>query len=1067
MKNIYFTITFCFFATLSQAQIQKPIFKPAPSKTSQGITKQPITTSIKGIPSARRQLINPFTPKTQPVLKRGLVNKLGLRIVETAQSGRPIMIKGELKQGTNGRDVSIQAFDYLEAIKTPLQIKNPAAEFKIIDRKTDELGQTHIKLQQEYKGIKIYGGQVWLHAKAQQVDMFNGRNYATPKIDNIHPTLSKETATDIANKAVSKITKVKTLSELEKQLLGDRIAPELVIYHPTQSTIPHLAWHLHLYPNISNQWEYFIDAHSGEVLDAYKTLCQLHYMHNDAANHTCTHEYATNLSNVEHNLKASQPNMDGPTTSTAIDLKNSSQIVNAYELSGNFFLIDASRPMFNDFRSNLPNDPVGAIWTIDAQNTYPGNDDFDAIQLVNGDNVWDDQISVSAHTNAGIAYEYFRTTFNRNSINGEGGTIISLINVSDEDGSSLENAFWSGQAMFYGNGGNVFLPLARSLDVAAHEMSHGVIQNTANLRYQGESGAINESYADIFGVLVDREDWQLGEDVVNPNVFRTGALRDLENPNNGGTRLGDPGYQPDNVADQFFGREDNGGVHINSGIVNRAFFLIASTIGRESAEQIYYRALTTYLVNTSQFIDLRTSILQSATDLFGQNSNEMAVIANAFDQVGIFGSDIGQGDQSGGETEVEVEANPGNDFIVFTDNDQANIYVADGAGNILIVLSNSGVLSRPSITDDGSLIVFVGQDRTIHLIRIDWSQGGVFTEEIIQPQPIWRNAAISRNGDLIAALEFERNNFMDIFDLNAEDLKTFELFNPTFTEGINTGEVQFADVMEFDFTGQFVMYDALNIIQGEFGGEQISYWDIGFIKVFDNNTNTFEVNVNDNILKLFSGIPQNVSIANPTFSKNSPNIIAYEYIDEFDTTPNGQQVVEMRGLNLATNDETTLFRSLILHTPSYSRLDDRIIFNAEIDNNIGIAEIALAEDKITSLTGDAFALVQQPEGAKLGVWFSDGSRQLTSINELEKSVLNLQLTPNPFVNELSIQFTLDQKEELEIALFNTLGQQLQVVEIDAWKGLNVHRLETSKLPSGHYFISISSDKGIITKKIVK
>jgi Zinc metalloprotease (elastase) len=107
--------------------------------------------------------------------------------------------------------------------------------------------------------------------------------------------------------------------------------------------------------------------------------------------------------------------------------------------------------------------------------------------------------------------------------------------------------------------------------VAAHEMSHGVVQNTANLNYQGESGAINESFADVFGSMVDRDDWLIGEDVVNRSVFTSGALRSLMDPNNGGTRLGDNGYQPKSVSEQYFGSENNGGVHINSGIPNHAF----------------------------------------------------------------------------------------------------------------------------------------------------------------------------------------------------------------------------------------------------------------------------------------------------------------------------------------------------------------------------------------------------------------------------------------------------------------------------------------------------------------
>src|SRR5574339_493637 len=98
--------------------------------------------------------------------------------------------------------------------------------------------------------------------------------------------------------------------------------------------------------------------------------------------------------------------------------------------------------------------------------------------------------------------------------------------------------------MFYRNGDVLFKKHKKGLDVAGHEMSHGVIQNTANLEYVGQSGALNESYADVFGAMIDREDWKMGEDVVLASAFPSGALRDLSNPNNGGNSLGDPGWQP-------------------------------------------------------------------------------------------------------------------------------------------------------------------------------------------------------------------------------------------------------------------------------------------------------------------------------------------------------------------------------------------------------------------------------------------------------------------------------------------------------------------------------------------
>lgn len=1082
MRYFYTFIFLTIITVTSQAQLAKPLNPPTAKTSKAEIVKQPITVSFSGIPAARSSVIHQFSPTTLAPLRRKMEHNR-LKVVQRSKEGQPIMIKGNLGGESAGRSIDLQVFDYLEAIKTPLQLKNPREEFKEIARKTDDLGQTHIKLQQTYQCLKVYGGQVWLHAEKGQVHLFNGRNHATPALKNTTPTISAAQAQNIANQDVSLKTTIKPLKGLEEKLIGEQKRPELIIYHPIASKTPQLAWHLRFHPNVANEWEYFIDAKSGKIIEAYKTLCQLHFRgekgeiaHKHTHLKTKTEKNSTSkisfkkevkISSAEKSLNNVLP-QNGPVTSIGRDLNNFNQTVHAYELNNNFFLIDASRPMFNASRSELPNEPIGAIWTINAQNTYPENDDFEVVHLTTNNNRWDDQIAVSAHSNAGIAYNYFSQTFGRNSINGRGGTVVSIVNVSDEDGSGLDNAFWSGSAMFYGNGGQSFEPLAKSLDVAGHEIAHGVIQNTANLRYQGESGAMNESFADVFGVLIDRDDYLLGEDVVNRNIFRSGALRNVADPHNGGSRLGDPGWQPDNVSEQFMGRQDNGGVHINSGITNRAFFLVANTIGRDRAEQIYYRALTTYLVNTSQFVDLRASLLQSAADIHGNNSNEVSIIGQAFDAVGILGSDTGQGQQSGGAEEVEVEANPGEDFVLYTDDSKSQLYVANSEGEQIAILSDKGVLSRPSITDDGSIVVYVGLDQRIYATIIDWT-ARTFEEPItVQDQPIWRNAAISRQGDLIAALDAERINTIDVFNLNTQELKTFELYNPTFTEGISTGEVNFADVLEFDFTGEFVMYDASNSIKGDFGGTDINYWDIGFIKVFDNTTNDYEIEVENNIFKLFAGLPENVSVGNPTFSKNSPNIIAYEYIDAFNTTQNDEQIYELRGLNITTGDEGEIFNSLNLNVPNYSRLDDQIIFNFVGDNNTtSIAQIKLAADKINAAEEDGTFFIQETGGAQLGVWFSDGRRTLTAINELEKAVADLQITPNPFDQSLTVQFNLESRKELSIELYNTLGQLQITQNYTANNGQNSYVLATENLPIGTYFLSLKSEEGIVTRKVIK
>ncbi len=1078
MKYFYAFLLIGLTSFVGYGQTGKPLYPPVTPNSNRVTPKKtlnPIVTTFAGIPTARTTVLQTTKPTTLPALQRRPASSF-LRVVERSKSGTPIMIKGTLEQISSGRAINQQAFDYLEAIKNPILIKNPSNEFSVLTQNTDQLGHTHIKMQQQFEGIEVYGAEVWLHAQRGQVNLFNGRTYPTPSLESTTPTISQTAAQEIATQDVSLKTTINPVTGLAAKFMAQPTDPKLVIYHQGEQKEARLAWNYKFHPNLSNEWEYFIDAQTGDIIKAYKTLCQLHYDGHKHHKHIAEEAPTKPVSKVikpqeklmiETNMV--RPEM-GPVSSIGIDLNSQQRTIHSYEISNNsFFLIDASRQMFNDSRSSLPNDPIGAIWTINANNNFPQDNSFNnAVEHLTTDNSgWTDRTAVSAHYNAGVAYQYFLETFGRNSINGAGGTVVSIINVSDEDGGGFDNAFWNGEAMFYGNGRTAFKPLAGSLDVAGHEIAHGVVQKSANLVYQGESGAMNESFADVFGVLIDRDDYLLGEDIVNTNVFRSGALRNVADPHNGGTRLGDTGWQPDNVSEQFFGSQDNGGVHINSGITNRAFFLIANTIGRESAEQIYYRALTTYLVRTSQFVDLRASLLQSAADIHGNGSNEQSIIAQAFDAVGIQGMDVGQGENSGGAVEVEIEVNPGDDFIVYTDDDSRRLYLANGRGDVQGFLTELGVISKPSVTDDGTIIVYVGGDNRIYAVLLDFETGNQPQSVVVGEEPIWRNAAISRDGKLIAALESELTNTIDVFNLETNELKTFELYNPTFAEGISTGEVQFADAIEFDFSNEYVMYDAQNAIQGNFGGEGLLYYDIGFVKVFDNTINDFEGDVDNNIIKLFSGLPDNVSIGNPTFSKNTPSVIAYEYIDEFNRTFEDEQIFELRGLNFVTGNEATIWANNTLNVPNYSRLDNRIIFNIQDNTGGSIAEIGLEADKISPDPDGAFLFIEQTEGAQRGVWFSNGERQLTSVNELELAIGDLQISPNPFSESLNIQFNLEERKDLTIELYNTLGQRQLVTSFTATIGNNIQTLDTNVLPDGAYFVAIKSTDGIVTRKIVK
>jgi Zn-dependent metalloprotease len=221
-----------------------------------------------------------------------------------------------------------------------------------------------------------------------------------------------------------------------------------------------------------------------------------------------------------------------------------------------------------------------------------------------------------AYDHSGTTYDFFAKIFGRNSLDGEGMKLVSSVHVGDDEGEPLTNAFWNGQQMAYGDGdGRIFRRFTRSLDVVGHELTHGVESFTSNLLYQGQSGALNEHFADVFGVLVRQwkrgepageASWVVGEDILVPAVTRHG-IRDMERP--GTAFVNDPYLgtdpQPAHVKDYYTGKLDKGGVHLNSGIPNRAFALAAKAIGGrawEIAGRIWYDALL-QLSPVTSFLD--------------------------------------------------------------------------------------------------------------------------------------------------------------------------------------------------------------------------------------------------------------------------------------------------------------------------------------------------------------------------------------------------------------------------------------------------------------------------------
>jgi bacillolysin len=938
MKKIILLLFTCWITSAAIGQIKSP--NPFLLKKKNQVAEPNDTPTIDGRSNdeSKKGLVNQsisFDNNLKASLKKGYTGDL-LKVTKYAQ-GLPVMIEGSFHSETNSKsartDVSSISFSYLQKVKGVMKIEKPEEEFSITNLETDELGITHMRMQQMYKGIKVWGSQVILHGKDNQINLLNGRHFPTPQLLDVNPTLTQRQASQLAVDHAKLKSKFNHLSDLlGTPLQNDESMAELIVYHENdQLEREKLCWHITVRPNLLERWEYFIDAKNGNVVEKYLSHCSI----------------------------------DGPRTATATDLNGQSRTVNSYQVGTNYFLIDATRPMYNVLKSTLPDSPTGAIWTIDGGNKYPSNPNFNVKQIASTNNTWS-ATATSAHYNASVAYEYYRTVHGRNSVDGKGGTVISIINVSDEDGTGLDNAFWSDKYMFYGNGKTAFKPLAGGLDVAGHEITHGVVQNSANLEYKGQSGAINESMADIFGSLMDRNDFLIGEDVVKTSVFTSGALRSLQDPNQGGTSLNFQGYQPKNMTQYYSGTEDNGGVHINSGIVNQAYYLFVTTSGmtKEKAEKIYYRALTQYLTAKSQFIDLRLALIKSAEDIHGVGAAEVTALKAAFDAVGITDG-AGNTAPTPGSAPYSLPTNTGTEFILSYNlaTTGGGLQVSSITGTNISLKTPTKPRTKPSITDDGTLAVFVAEDQKIHLISLT----GSVNEQVVTSTIKWNSVAISKDGRKIAATTSAKDTSIYIISLDKSKTVKYRLYNPTNTQGVNAGGVVYADALDWDHTGEYIAYDAFNQIDNADGGS-IEYWDIGFIKVWDNDKNDFG---SGEVSKLFSGLAANESVGNPVFSKNSPSVIAFDYYDSDALS------VGVVAWNYEIGDGNILFTQDDFSFPSFSKADDKLVFSAV--NNSGVpvlAPLSLNTDKISTSTSPSGIL----SNTKWGVVFAQGNRNISPMN---------------------------------------------------------------------------------------
>ena len=503
-----------------------------------------------------------------------------------------------------------------------LSAKNvvPGAEqFKIISEETDSsTGIYYVRTVEQINGVPVYGS-------GQTVALDEEQNVIA-SFGNVSQTLAltaNETTISLSIDEAIGIAKEKVEGQIGTVKNYDGIDAELTIL-PLDGSY-HLTYLVKLSTSIPAPgfYHYFIDANTGDVMKEFNAI----------------HEADTAI------LPA-----------RGLDLKGKMQNFNATKnLNSGVSYLHATETVSSN---------TVELHTFDARRMgetpfilLSGLLGFTGFEVETKTNFFADPAAISAQINSSKVNKYYQNIHKRNSLDGKGMKLISTVHI----GEKWNNAAWNGKQMLYGDGdGSYFSSLAGAIDVAGHEMTHGVITNTANLVYENESGAINESIADIFGVLSEINangsgvvaDWDIGEDVYTPYTPGDGGLRSLSDPK---TRtlpavygLKDNRY-PDHYSDRYLGDLDKGGVHINSSINNKAAYLIAEGgehngvmvkgITSAKLEKILYHALTKYLVPSSGFGEMRGAMIQSARDLYpdknGQVSQETNTVMDAYSSVGV------------------------------------------------------------------------------------------------------------------------------------------------------------------------------------------------------------------------------------------------------------------------------------------------------------------------------------------------------------------------------------------------------------------------------------------------
>jgi Zn-dependent metalloprotease len=523
-------------------------------------------------------------------------------VTKKTDANKPVFNSGSQDELENAKQISLGILRDRAAQRALGNVD----EFQVQKVEIDDLKMAHTKFRQTVGGVPVWEGEAVVHLK-QDGSLSTVTDELKELISvNTEPNLSEK---DAINAALG--------GYRGRAKLSERPTVDLWVYRGEQRD--HLVYRV-ISPRVDGSEETsvpvdFIDAQTGERVFGYNNL----------------------------------------QTGSGSSLYSGTVSISTTQSGATYYMEDTTRRMGTFNMNSTGNESTG---TGGTQSRYTDTDD-----------VWNTTIQragVDAHYGAAKTYDYYQSVHGRNGIDGNngpgtttsavGGIPLVVSRVHFGSSGAYNNAFWFNNQMSYGDGdGSNFSPLT-TLDICGHEMTHGVTERTANLTYARESGALNEAWSDMFGAMVElyavggsptANTWKIGEQAYTPGNGTGDALRYMDNPPTAG--------DPDHYSERLYpgtctpsNANDQCGVHTNSSIANKAFYLIVAGgthpqsgvtvtgIGATDTARIFYRALTFgYMTSGTNFAGARTATLNSATDLFGAGSTQYNSVANGWCAVGV------------------------------------------------------------------------------------------------------------------------------------------------------------------------------------------------------------------------------------------------------------------------------------------------------------------------------------------------------------------------------------------------------------------------------------------------